>query len=129
MRRRLGFEAVFCAWGMKGDNVTTNALQIRRRLRPCLRFDCSPVFRSMGFAAQAAPTMATGRRPALAGVASYLFYYKAISKIGAARGMALNIPTLPGSYSRIALGNVPDLSRSAAAFSSSRAPFCGLRLE
>ncbi|MFR3924048.1 MAG: EamA family transporter [Collinsella sp.] len=62
----------------------------------------------MGFAAQAAPTMATGRRPALAGVASYLFYYKAISKIGAARGMALN-----SSYSAwavilgIALGNVP----------------------
>ena len=107
-----GSEAVFCAWGMKGDNVDDEtALQIRETASGLVyALIVLPVFGAWGFAAQAAPTMATGTvaLSALAGVASYLFYYKAISKIGAARGMALNI-----SYSAwavilgIALGNVP----------------------
>lgn len=107
-----GSEAVFCAWGMKGDNVDDEtALQIRETTSGLVyALIVLPVFGAWGFAAQAAPTMATGTvaLSALAGVASYLFYYKAISKIGAARGMALNI-----SYSAwavilgIALGNVP----------------------
>ena len=97
---------------MKGDNVDDEtALQIRETTSGLVyALIVLPVFGAWGFAAQAAPTMATGTvaLSALAGVASYLFYYKAISKIGAARGMALNI-----SYSAwavilgIALGNVP----------------------
>ena len=108
-----GSEAVFCAWGMKGDSVDDEtALQIREMTSGLVyALIVLPVFGAWGFAAQAAPTMATGTvaLSALAGVASYLFYYKAISKIGAARGMALNI-----SYSAwavilgIALGNVPE---------------------
>lgn len=107
-----GSEAVFCAWGMKGDNVDDEtALQIRETTSGLVyALIVLPVFGAWSFATQAAPTTATGTvaLSALAGVASYLFYYKAISKIGAARGMALNI-----SYSAwavilgIALGNVP----------------------
>ena len=52
-----------------------------------------PVFGAWAFTASSIPSLATGvvALSALAGAASYLFYYRGIAKIGAARAMALNI--------------------------------------
>ena len=52
-----------------------------------------PLSGSLGSFTQLAftPENAVVALAALAGVGSYLFYYKAIDSIGAARGMALNI--------------------------------------
>lgn len=90
-----GSEAVISAWGMRGDNVDNEiALQIRETtsaLVYCLVI--LPAFGAWLFTASAIPSMATGVvvLAALAGTASYLFYYKGISVIGAAKAMALNI--------------------------------------
>ena len=71
-----GSEAVICAWGMRDDAV-----------------DNETAFGAWGFTASVVPSMGTlvivGA--AIAGTTSYLCYYKAISTIGAARGMAVNI--------------------------------------
>ena len=52
-----------------------------------------PMFGAWAFTASAIPSLASGvvALSALAGAVSYLFYYRGISKIGAARAMALNI--------------------------------------
>lgn len=90
-----GSEAVISAWGMRGDSVDNEiALQIRETtsaLVYCLVI--LPAFGAWLFTASAIPSMATGVvvLAALAGTASYLFYYKGISVIGAAKAMALNI--------------------------------------
>ena len=51
-----------------------------------------PAFGAWSYAAGCIPTLGAGivALAALAGTASYLFYYKGISTIGAAKGMALN---------------------------------------
>lgn len=90
-----GSEAVLCAWGMRDDAVDNEtALQIRE-ITSALVYGIVvlPLFGAWGFAASAAPSLATGviALSALAGTASYLFYYKGISVIGAAKAMALNI--------------------------------------
>lgn len=48
----------------------------------------------------------------LAGTASYLFYYKGIAAIGAARAMALNISYSAWSvvFGLILLGTIPDMA-------------------
>lgn len=111
-----GSEAVLCAWGMK-DNAVDNetALQIRETTSALVYgLVVVPVFGAWGFAASAIPSFVTGvvALSALAGTASYLFYYKGISLIGAAKAMALNI-----SYSAWAVafgfilqGTVPSLA-------------------
>ena len=90
-----GSEAVLCAWGMRDTAVDNEiALQIRETTSAIVyAFVVLPAFGACGFIATAIPTFAntTLACAALAGTASYLFYYKAISKIGAAKGMALNI--------------------------------------
>ena len=110
-----GSEAVFCAWGMRDDAVDNEtALQIRETTSGLVYTAIVlPAFGAWSYAAGCIPTLGAGivALAALAGTASYLFYYKGISTIGAAKGMALNI-----SYSAwavvlgvILLGNVPTL--------------------
>lgn len=90
-----GSEAVLCAWGMKDDAVDDEtALQIRETSSALVyAVVVVPVFGAWAFTASSIPSLATGvvALSALAGTASYLFYYRGISKIGAARAMALNI--------------------------------------
>ena len=90
-----GSEAVLCAWGMRDDAVDNEtALQIRETTSAlAYAVVVVPLFGAWGFAASAIPSLATGviALSALAGTASYLFYYKGISVIGAAKAMALNI--------------------------------------
>ena len=90
-----GSEAVLCAWGMRDDAVDNEtALQIRETTSALVYgMVVLPLFGAWGFTASAAPSLATGviALSALAGTASYLFYYKGISVIGAAKAMALNI--------------------------------------
>lgn len=90
-----GSEAVLCAWGMRDDAVDNEtALQIRETTSALVYgIVVLPLFGAWGFTANAAPSLATGviALSALAGTASYLFYYKGISVIGAAKAMALNI--------------------------------------
>lgn len=90
-----GSEAVVLAWGMRDDKVDNEtALHIRQTTSGLTYLVVvAPVSGALGFAARAVPAPATGviALAALAGTASYLFYYKAIGAIGASRGMALNI--------------------------------------
>ncbi|RKI96729.1 DMT family transporter [bacterium D16-34] len=91
-----GSEAVICGWGMKDDAVDNEtALQIRETTSGLVyAIVVLPLFGAWVFTAHAIPTFATGvvALAALAGVTSYLFYYKSISSpIGAAKSMALNI--------------------------------------
>ena len=90
-----GSEAVLCAWGMRDDAVDNEtALQIRETTSALVYgIVVLPLFGAWGFTASAAPSLSTGviALSALAGTASYLFYYKGISVIGAAKAMALNI--------------------------------------
>lgn len=90
-----GSEAVLCAWGMRDDAVDNEtALQIRETTSAlAYAIAVVPLFGAWSFAASAIPSLATGviALSALAGTASYLFYYKGISVIGAAKAMALNI--------------------------------------
>lgn len=90
-----GSEAVLCAWGMRDDAVDNEtALQIRETSSAIVyALVVLPLFGAWGFTIQAAPSAATGivALSGLAGAASYLFYYKGISTIGAAKAMALNI--------------------------------------
>ena len=90
-----GSEAVILAWGMRDDLVDNEtALQIRETTSGLVYLlVVAPIAGVFGFTLHAVPTPGTGvvALAALAGTASYLFYYKAISAIGASRGMALNI--------------------------------------
>lgn len=114
-----GSEAVLCAWGMRDDSVDNEtALQIRETTSALVyAVAVLPLFGAWPFAATAAPSAATGvvALSGLAGAASYLLYYKAISRIGAARAMALNV-----SYSAWAVvfgfvlqGTVPSVTTVA----------------
>ncbi len=90
-----GSEAVLCAWGMR-DNVVDNetALQIRETASAlAYGIVVLPLFGAWGFTTDAIPNLATcvAALSALAGTASYLFYYKGISSVGAAKAMALNV--------------------------------------
>ena len=80
---------------MKDDAVDNEtALQIRETTSALVYgIVVLPLFGAWGFTASATPSLATGviALSALAGTASYLFYYKGISVIGAAKAMALNI--------------------------------------
>lgn len=90
-----GSEAVILAWGMREESVDNEtALQIRQTTSALAYLVVvAPIAGVLGFTSRAVLTPATGlvALAALAGTASYLYYYKAISTIGASRGMALNI--------------------------------------
>lgn len=117
-----GSEAVLCAWGMRDDSVDNEtALQIRETASALVyALVVLPLFGAWGFTLSAAPSAATGivALSGLAGAASYLFYYKGISRIGAARAMALNV-----SYSAWAVafgfilqGSMPSVSSVICCF-------------
>lgn len=110
-----GSEAVLTAWGMRDDAVDNEtALQIRETTS-ALAYGIMvlPLMGALPFTLQATPSTATCviALSALAGTASYLFYYRGISILGAARAMALNV-----SYSAWAvifgfllLGTIPGI--------------------
>mgnify|MGYP000974236001 CR=1 FL=1 len=87
-----GSEAVILTWGMRDEAVDNEvALQIRETTSAvvCL-FIVAPIAGVFGFTLHSLAHLSAGV-VGLAGTASYLFYYKALSAIGASRGMALNI--------------------------------------
>ena len=90
-----GSEAVILAWGMRDDDVDNEtALHIRETTSALVYvIVVAPIAGVVGFTLRAIPTAGTGviAIAAIAGTASYLFYYKAIDTVGASRGMALNI--------------------------------------
>lgn len=108
-----GSEAVLCAWGMRDDAVDNEtALQIRETTSALVYLIfVLPLFGAWAFTLSAFPSMATGvvALAGLAGATSYLFYYKGISVIGAAKGMALNISYSAWAvlFGLILLGAVP----------------------
>lgn len=112
-----GSEAVILTWGMREEAVDNEtALQIRQMTSGLVYLlVVAPLAGAMGLAGQVlrSPTVGVVVLAALAGTVSYLFYYKALGTIGAARGMALNI-----SYSAWAVvfalvlqGSVPSLTQ------------------
>ena len=108
-----GSEAVLCAWGMRDDAVDNEtALHIRETTSALVyAIVVLPLFGAWAFTAHAFPSLATGvvALAGLAGAVSYLFYYKAIGRIGAAKGMALNISYSAWAvlFGLILLGSVP----------------------
>lgn len=108
-----GSEAVLCAWGMRDDAVDNEtALQIRETTSGLVYLAVIlPIFGAWGFASQVFATGATGvvALAALAGTCSYLFYYKGIDRIGAAKAMAANISYSAWAvvFGLIFLGTVP----------------------
>ena len=90
-----GSECVICAYGMKGDEVSSEfALQIRQ-LTSAIVYGVLiiPVVGGIGLSFEIIRTSVAWwiGVTALSGTISYLFYYKAIYKIGATRAMGLNI--------------------------------------
>ena len=90
-----GSECVICAYGMKGDEVSSEfALQIRQ-LTSAIVYGVLiiPVVGGIGLSFEILRTSVIWwiGATALAGTISYLFYYNAIYKIGATRAMGLNI--------------------------------------
>ena len=91
-----GCEAVILAWGMLDDAVDNEtALQIRETTSGLtylvLVVPLGGALSSTGQALTSPGAMGLVALAAAAGTASYLFYYKAIDLLGAARAMALNI--------------------------------------
>jgi drug/metabolite transporter (DMT)-like permease len=90
-----GSECVICAYGMKGDEVSSEfALQIRQ-LTSAVVYGVLiiPIVGGIGLSFDILRTSVIWwiGATAFAGTISYLFYYKAIYKIGATRAMGLNI--------------------------------------
>ena len=114
-----GSEAVILTWGMRDEAVDNEvALQIRETTSAVVYlFVVAPIAGVFGFTLHSLAHLSAGvvALAGLAGTASYLFYYKALSAIGASRGMALNI-----SYSAWAIifalvlqGTVPTATQVA----------------
>lgn len=90
-----GSEAVILAWGMRDEKVDNEtALQIRQTTSGLVYLvlvgPLAGVLR-LSLEAVRTPGVAVLVGAAVAGTASYLFYYRALGTIGASRGMALNI--------------------------------------
>lgn len=108
-------EAVICAYGLKDPDITDeHALQIRQ-LTSAIFYGVVilNVLRGWRFTVGLVPTTCTAviALSALFGTASYVFYYKAIVKIGAAKAMALNITYSAWSivFALILLHTLPDV--------------------
>ncbi|MEE0239390.1 MAG: DMT family transporter [Pauljensenia sp.] len=90
-----GSEAVILTWGMRDEAVDNEvALQIRETTSALVYlFVVAPIAGVFGFTLHSLAHLSAGvvALAGRAGTASYLFYYKALSAIGASRGMALNI--------------------------------------
>lgn len=108
-----GSEAVILAWGMQHEELDNEtALQIRETTSALVyAVIVVPFSGSLELTLQTIPTPAMGVI-ALAGVAgtvSYLCYYQAIHRIGAARGMAMNISYSAWAviFAIVLLGTIP----------------------
>lgn len=90
-----GSECVICAYGMKGDEVSSEfALQIRQMTSAIVYgLLIIPVVGGIGLSFEILRTSVLWwiGATALAGTVSYLCYYNAIYRIGATRAMGLNI--------------------------------------
>lgn len=90
-----GSEAVLCAWGMRDEAVDNEVALHLRECVSALVYGCVliPLVSGQDFVLRAIPEQSNLiiGLAAFAGVASYLFYYKGIACVGAARAMALNI--------------------------------------
>ena len=108
-----GSEAALVAWGMRDEAVDNEtAIQIRETTSALVyAIAVIPIFGAWPFTVQAAPSGATAfiLLAGLAGASSYLFYYKGISRIGAARGMATNVTYSAWAvvFGMVLLGSVP----------------------
>lgn len=108
-------EAVICAYGMKDPDVSDeHALQIRQLTSAiCYGIVILPVLSGWGFTLSIVPTTTSAiiLASALFGTASYVFYYRAIVKIGASKAMALNITYSAWAivFSLILLKTLPDV--------------------
>lgn len=108
-------EAVICAYGMKEDEVSPEqSLQIRQLTSAIVYgFLIIPIVKGVNFTLGITQTTSAGIiiLTALAGTASYIFYYKGIHKIGATKAMSLNITYSAWSivFGAILLGNSIDL--------------------
>ena len=108
-------EAVVCAYGMKDDEVSPEqSLQIRQLTSAITYgFLIIPIVKGIKFTLGIIPTTASYIiiLTALAGTASYVFYYKGIHMIGATRAMSLNITYSAWSiiFGVVLLGNSVDL--------------------
>lgn len=108
-------EAVICAYGMKDPDVSDEqALQIRQLTSAIFYGAIILTFiQGWGFTLSLIPTQATAIivLAALFGTASYLCYYRAISRIGASKAMALNITYSAWSivFALILLHTLPDV--------------------
>lgn len=108
-------EAVICAYGMKEDEITPEqSLQVRQLTSAVVYgFLIIPIVKGINFTVGLLPTTATVIicLTALAGTASYVFYYKGIHKIGATKAMSLNITYSAWAivFGLILLGNSIDI--------------------
>ena len=110
-----GTEAVIIAWGLKSAEADDQcAMQIRQTTSAvCYALVIMPLVGGWGCTIDAfmSDAMIWIALAALSGTASYLFYYKAIATIGAAKSMALNITysawAIP--FSLLLLGTMPDV--------------------
>lgn len=108
-------EAVICAYGMKEDEISPEeSLQVRQLTSAIVYgFLIIPIIKGIKFTVAILPTSAMGiiGLTALAGTASYVFYYKGIHKIGATKAMSLNITYSAWAiiFGLVLLGNDIDL--------------------
>ncbi len=110
-----GTEAVIIAWGLRTAEVDDeNALQIRQTTSAVV-YACVllPILGGWAPTLDAAfsDAMPVVMAAAVAGTVSYLFYYKAIAQIGAAKAMALNITYCAWAipFSLVLLGSIPQV--------------------
>ena len=108
-------EAVICAYGLKDPDITDEqALQIRQTTSAVsYALVILPVMAGWKFTISLVPTTTSAiiLLSALFGTASYVMYYRAISKIGATKAMALNITYSAWSivFAFVLLGTMPDV--------------------
>lgn len=109
-------EAVICAYGLKDPDITDEqALQIRQTTSAIsYALVILPVISGWRFTTSIIPTTTSGiiLVSALFGTASYVMYYRAISKIGATKAMALNITYSAWAivFAFLLLGTVPNIT-------------------
>lgn len=108
-------EAVICAYGLKDPDITDEqALQIRQTTSAiCYAAVILPIIAGWNFTVSIIPTTTSAiiLLSALFGTASYVMYYRAISKIGATKAMALNITYSAWSivFALVLLGTMPTI--------------------
>lgn len=108
-------EAVVCSYGMKDNEISPEqSLQVRQLTSAVVYgFIIIPIVKGISFTASTISNTTTFviLLAALAGTASYVFYYKAIHKIGATKAMSLNITYSAWSiiFGIVLLGNNIDI--------------------